>query len=673
VFEKILIANRGEIACRVIETARKLGVKTVAVYSEADAAARHVQMADEAVLLGPAEVSLSYLKADAILEVARQTGAQAIHPGYGFLSENAEFAEKCAKAGVAFIGPPADAIRAMGLKDAAKAMMVDAGVPVVPGYHGEDQDISVLATEADRIGYPVLIKAVAGGGGKGMRRVDNAAEFQEALASAKREAANAFGDDCVLIEKFLTKSRHIEIQVFADTHGNAVHLFERDCSLQRRHQKVIEEAPAPDMPDAMRAAMGAAAVAAAKAIKYEGAGTIEFIVDVSDGLKADGFYFMEMNTRLQVEHPVTELITGQDLVEWQLIVASGGELPLTQDELSISGHSLEVRLYAEDPHNEFLPATGPLLRLRPPLAENGVRVDTGVTEGDVVTPFYDPMIAKLIVWDETREAALRKLQSALSDYQVAGLVTNLEFLKNVAAHPAFAEKDLDTSFIERFRDDLIPEKTAISDKHLALAVLQLELSAAHQNAETAASSSDPYSPWNDNTAWRMNDIAHHDYIFADGDDEITVIVSFQDDSYNISARGAEIQASVTTQTDGSLRASLDGHIISATVVQNANRLIVITDGKQVEIHRIIKDYGGSGDDGGAGAVTSPMPGKIIQVSVATGDRVEKGDALMAMEAMKMEHSLSAAAGGVVIDVFFEVGDQVEEGTLLIQIEADEDA
>ncbi|MEH6477279.1 MAG: biotin carboxylase N-terminal domain-containing protein, partial [Sneathiella sp.] len=630
-------------------------------------------MADEAVLLGPAEVAKSYLKADSILEIAKKTGAQAVHPGYGFLSENADFADKCAKAGVAFIGPPADAIRAMGLKDAAKAMMVEAGVPVVPGYHGKGQDADMLAVEAGKIGYPVLIKAVAGGGGKGMRMVENAADFADALAGAQREGASAFGDDRVLIEKFLTKPRHIEIQVFADSHGNAVHLFERDCSLQRRHQKVIEEAPAPDMPETMRAAMGAAAVAAAKAIKYEGAGTIEFIADVSNGLKDDEFYFMEMNTRLQVEHPVTEMITGQDLVQWQLLVAAGEKLPLAQEQLSISGHSLEVRLYAEDPDNDFLPATGPLLRLRPPVEENGVRVDTGVREGDVVSPFYDPMIAKLIVWDENRDAALRKLQTALGDYQVAGLVTNLEFLKNIAGHDAFAAKDLDTGFIERFRDDLIPEKPPVTHKHLALAVLHMELAAENQNAATAAKSTDPHSPWNDVTAWRLNDRAHHDYMFEGSNDtEISVSVSNSDGHYLIQIDQSEISATVNLLDDGSIRASLDGHIVGATVVQDGLRLVVITEGKQVDLNLVRKDYDNSDEDGGEGVTVAPMPGKIIQVNVSAGDKVTNGDSLVVMEAMKMEHTLSATIDGIVAEVYFEVGDQVDDGTVLIKLETAED-
>ncbi len=671
-FDKILIANRGEIACRVIDTAQKMGVKTVAVYSEADVNARHVKMADEAVLLGPAEVSQSYLKADKILEIAKATGAKAIHPGYGFLSENATFAEKCEQHGVAFIGPPASAIRAMGLKDAAKAMMEKAGVPVVPGYHGEDQDPELLKNEAGRIGYPVLIKAVAGGGGKGMRRVDSADEFPSALKGAMREAANAFGDERVLIEKYLTKPRHIEVQVFADKHGNVVHLFERDCSLQRRHQKVIEEAPAPDMPEKMRAVMGAAAVAAAKAIAYEGAGTVEFIADVSNGLQEDSFYFMEMNTRLQVEHPVTELITAQDLVQWQLIVADGGPLPLKQEELVINGHSLEVRLYAEDPHNDFLPATGPLLKLRPPLERAGVRVDTGVLEGDNVTPFYDPMIAKLIVWDENRDAALRKLQLALADYHVAGLVTNLEFLKNIASHSAFANKDLDTGFIERFKKDLVPEKATASDKHLALSVLFLSLKKASEDIVFAEESNDPYSPWNVADGWRLNDTAHVDYVFERNENEVSVMVTKNASGYDICIDREVIHASAELMEDGTLRASLNGHILSATVVSDNDRMIVITDGKQVEVQRIEQDFGNLQDEGGAGAITAPMPGKIIQLNVGSGQSVHKGEALMVMEAMKMEHTLSAGSDGTIGDIYFEVGDQVDEGALLIQIDTGED-
>lgn len=671
-FKKILIANRGEIACRVMETAAKLGIKTVAVYSEADAAARHVEMADEAVLIGPAEVSESYLKADLILEVARETGAEAIHPGYGFLSENAGFAEKCEAAGIAFIGPPAAAIRAMGLKDAAKALMVKAGVPVVPGYHGEGQDPDMLAKEAEKIGYPVLIKAVAGGGGKGMRRVDSAKEFAAALASAMREGQSAFGDARVLIEKYLTKPRHIEIQVFADTHGNAVYLFERDCSLQRRHQKVIEEAPAPDMPQTMREAMGAAAVAATKAIGYVGAGTIEFIADVSEGLKEDAFYFMEMNTRLQVEHPVTEMITGQDLVDWQLTVAAGGKLPLTQEELSISGHAFEVRIYAEDPANDFLPATGQLLRLRPPKSSDSVRIDTGVREGDVVTPFYDPMIAKLIVWDETRPAALQKLRTALSDYQLAGVASNLDFLGKIAAHPAFAAKELDTGFIERFKDDLIPGAPAPTDQDIALAVLYILLERDKAHHDSRKNTSDPYSPWDSMTAWRLNDIGHDDFTFKINDEDVTIHAIFEDRGVRLMLPSGPVVATAERSEDGGLRATLSGHKLSAGVTVSGSKVTVMTAGRQTELFWVIDDFDGTGEDSGGGAITAPMPGKIIQIFTQTGATVSKGDALIVLEAMKMEHTLTASSDGIVADIFHEVGDQVDEGTLLVRMESEEE-
>ncbi len=454
-FAKILIANRGEIACRVIRTARRLAIKTVAVYSEADARAQHVLAADEAHLIGPAAAKESYLRGDRILEVARASGAQAIHPGYGFLSENEDFAEACERAGVVFIGPPAAAIRAMGSKSAAKRIMEQAGVPLVPGYHGDGQDPALLQRESDRIGYPVLIKASAGGGGKGMRIVESAADFAAALASCKREAASAFGDDRVLVEKYLRRPRHIEIQVFGDRHGNCVHLFERDCSVQRRHQKVLEEAPAPGMTPERRAAMGGAAVAAAKAIGYVGAGTVEFIAD-----QGGTFHFMEMNTRLQVEHPVTEMITGEDLVEWQLRVAWGEPLPKRQDELAIGGHALEARIYAEDPAKGFLPATGRIVHLGTPPASRHVRIDTGVAAGDEISPHYDPMIAKLVVWDHDRAAALARMRAALEAFQVVGVTTNVAFLGRLVASKAFAAADLDTGLIERSRDELFPPRAA---------------------------------------------------------------------------------------------------------------------------------------------------------------------------------------------------------------------
>ncbi|MGD8326868.1 MAG: acetyl/propionyl/methylcrotonyl-CoA carboxylase subunit alpha, partial [Sphingomonadales bacterium] len=498
---KLLIANRGEIAVRVIKTARAMGIRTIAVYSEADEHALFVELADEAYLIGPANVSESYLQADKILEVAKQSGANAIHPGYGFLSENADFADKCAKAGIIFVGPTGDAIRAMGLKDKAKALMTEAGVPVVPGYHGASQDEALLAKEAERIGYPVLIKAVSGGGGKGMRRVDQAKDFSAALKSAQSEGQSSFGDPRVLIEKYIEKPRHIEIQVFADSHGNAVHLFERDCSLQRRHQKVVEEAPAPSMSATLRTQMGNAAVKAAKAISYQGAGTIEFIVDVAKGLEGAPFYFMEMNTRLQVEHPVTEAITGTDLVEWQLRVARGEKLPKTQDELQIQGHAFEVRLYAEDPDNDFLPAIGRLKDLR--LAEGeGTRIDTGVRTGDEISIFYDPMIAKVITYGETREAALSRMAQALDASHVMGLATNKAFLSRIMAHDAFRNGDVDTGFIPRYLDELLPAKAPISDEHFVMAALGRLLD--REQRVNSAKLSDPTSPWHYVDGWRMN-------------------------------------------------------------------------------------------------------------------------------------------------------------------------
>ncbi|MBN8491961.1 MAG: acetyl-CoA carboxylase biotin carboxylase subunit, partial [Burkholderiales bacterium] len=489
-FSKILIANRGEIACRVIKTARRLGIATVAVYSEADANARHVRLADEAVLIGPPSARLSYLVGDRIIAAAQATGAQAVHPGYGFLSENEDFAEACAAAGLVFIGPPASAIRAMGSKSAAKALMAKAGVPLTPGYHGDEQDPAFLQAQAMAIGYPVLIKASAGGGGKGMRRVDRAEDFAAALASCQREAKNAFGDEQVLVEKYVLKPRHIEIQVFGDTHGQCVYLFERDCSVQRRHQKVLEEAPAPGMTRERRAAMGQAAVEAAKAVGYVGAGTVEFIAN-PDG----SFYFMEMNTRLQVEHPVTEMITGLDLVEWQLRVAAGEPLPLRQDQLAIDGHAIEARIYAEDPDKGFLPSTGTLLHLAPPAESEHVRVDTGVEQGDAISPHYDPMIAKLIVWDRDRPKALARMRQALARYRIVGVANNVEFLARLVGVPSFAEADLDTALIEREQANLFPPKGTPPDEVWLLAALAELLREAGGQRDAAAAAADRDSPW----------------------------------------------------------------------------------------------------------------------------------------------------------------------------------
>lgn len=671
-FRKILIANRGEIACRVIKTARRMGIATVAVYSDADASARHVAMADEAIRIGPAPVRESYLMADRIVDAAIRTGAEAIHPGYGFLSENAGFARTCAAAGIVFIGPPPEAIEAMGLKGAAKALMEKAGVPVVPGYHDDDQAPDRLAREAERIGYPVLIKAVAGGGGKGMRRVDAAGDFAAALSSAKREAANAFGDDKVLLEKYLIKPRHIEIQVFADGHGAAVHLFERDCSVQRRHQKVLEEAPAPGMPAAMRAAMGQAAVAAAKAIGYVGAGTVEFIADVTDGLRPDRFYFMEMNTRLQVEHPVTEMITGQDLVAWQLDVAAGGHLPLRQDQLAIHGHAVEARIYAEDPQKGFLPSVGLLHRLRAPKEDPHVRVDTGVREGDAVTPHYDPMIAKLIVWDASRDAALRRLRQALAEYQIAGVTTNTTFLIALAGHQAFVGCDLDTGFIDRFRADLIPPQTPAPMRVLALAALAVTLERRDAVARFAERSSDRWSPWAEVNGWRLNDRGWDELLMQERGTDLLCRIEYME-SGEIRVHGPEtgVTAQGNLDGDGSIDAVIDGQRLRAGVVRQGDEIVILLPG---ESHRLtIVDPRAAGDveESGGGRLTAPMPGKIVQVLVADGAAVEKGQPLLILEAMKMEHTISAPGRGTVAKVNFGAGDQVTEGAVLLQFEAAE--
>ncbi len=670
-FRKILIANRGEIACRVIRTAKSMGVATVAVYSDADANARHVAMADEAVHIGPAPVRESYLLPDRIIDAAKRTGAQAIHPGYGFLSENAGFARACKEAGLVFIGPPPSAIEAMGLKGAAKALMEKAKVPVVPGYHGDDQSPELLAKEAERIGYPVLIKAVAGGGGKGMRRVDSAKEFAAALAGAQREAANAFGDQKVLLEKYLVKPRHIEIQVFADSHGNAVHLFERDCSVQRRHQKVLEEAPAPGMPPDMRKAMGDAAVAAAKAIGYVGAGTVEFIADVSDGLRPDRFYFMEMNTRLQVEHPVTEMITGQDLVRWQLEVAADGKLPLTQEQLTITGHAVEARIYAEDPQKNFLPSVGTLHRLRAPAEDTHVRVDTGVREGDSVTPFYDPMIAKLIVWDADRTSALRRMRQALGEYQIAGVTTNTTFLIELVSHHAFIGGDLDTGFIERFRPDLLPPVEPAPIQVLGLAALAVTLERRASVTQAAAKSGDPWSPWAAVDGWRLNDQSWDELLMRERDSDILCHIEYlSGGALRVRARDAETIVQGVIDSEGGLDAVIDGRRQRAGIVRRDDDLVVLLPGETHRLTIIDPRAAGDLDEAGSGQLNAPMPGKIVQVLVEEGVSVEKGQPLMILEAMKMEHTISAPGKGKVAKVNFRAGEQVSEGAALLQIEAE---
>ena len=666
-FDKILIANRGEIACRIIRTARRLGIRTVAVYSDADANSLHVALADEALRIGPAPARESYLRPELILDAARRSGAQAIHPGYGFLSENADFAEACTSAGLVFIGPPTVAIRAMGSKSAAKQIMEKATVPLVPGYHGEDQDPELLRVAADRIGYPVLIKASAGGGGKGMRVVLESAAFADALAGAKREALSGFGDDRVLLEKYLTKPRHVEIQVFCDSHGNALYLFERDCSIQRRHQKVLEEAPAPGMKDELRSSMGAAAVAAARAIGYVGAGTVEFLLD-EDG----SFYFMEMNTRLQVEHPVTEMITGQDLVEWQLMVAAGQPLPCSQEQLSISGHAIEVRIYAEDPLRDFLPSTGTLQHLRTPPENAHVRIDTGVREGDEVSIHYDPMIAKLIVWDTDRSGAIRRMISALAGYQVVGVTTNVEFLASLVRHPAFVAADLDTGFIERHRAVLFPETRPATDQVLALASLYVLQSRSLEAQQVAAVSCDPWSPWHQTSGWRTNVDNHHLLLFRDSDASLSITAHYRPDGYLLELPGGRLMVRGSLEDNGELLADLDGSRCKASVVHHGDDLVIILQGRnhRLTIHDPLANAGNQEDAGGR--LTAPMPGKIVAVLVEPGAHIAKGTPLMIMEAMKMEHTIAAPRDGVVACINFSVGSVVNEGAELLAFAAEEE-
>jgi 3-methylcrotonyl-CoA carboxylase alpha subunit len=663
-FDKILIANRGEIACRVIKTARRMGIKTVAVYSEADANARHVRLADEAVLIGPAAARESYLVVDKIIAAAKATGAQAIHPGYGFLSENEDFCEACEREGIVFIGPPVSAIRAMGSKSEAKKLMEAAGVPLTPGYHGDNQEAAYLHRQADAIGYPVLIKAAAGGGGKGMRLVERSEDFIDLLASCKREAISSFGDDHVLVEKYITRPRHIEIQVFGDSHGNVVYLFERDCSVQRRHQKVLEEAPAPGMTPERRAAMGKAAVEAAKAVGYVGAGTVEFIAN-QDG----SFYFMEMNTRLQVEHPVTEMITGLDLVEWQLRVASGEKLPLAQEQLSIRGHALEARIYAEDPSKGFLPSTGRLVHLAPPAESLHVRVDTGVEEGDEISPHYDPMIAKLIVWDINRDRALARMLQALADYRVVGVSNNIEFLSRLTACPAFAAADLDTGLIEREKAYLFPEGETVPDDVWLVAALA-ELVREGQRAEEAARSHrDPLSPWHARDGWRLNASAKRQLVFRLGEVQQTVGVDYLPGRYRLTVGARSVQARAELNPRGLLRVEIDGLRMDVTVIVAAEKRHIFLQGRTWPLTRVdplLHTGEGAGAEGG---LLAPMPGKVIALVAAEGAKVEKGAPLLILEAMKMEHTITAPSAGTVKAFRFGVGDQVGDGAELVEFEA----
>jgi len=654
-FATLLIANRGEIACRVARTARRMGLRTVAVYSDADAHAAHVAACDEAVHIGGPRPQESYLRGDVILEAARRTGASAIHPGYGFLSENAEFAEACARAGITFVGPSAQAISAMGSKSAAKALMEKAGVPLTPGYHGDRQEPGYLLEQARRIGFPVLIKAVSGGGGKGMRRVDNADAFATALASCQREAAASFKDDRVLVEKYVSPARHVEVQVFGDTHGNVVYLFERDCSVQRRHQKVIEEAPAPGMTAERRAQMGAAAVAAARAVNYAGAGTVEFIV----GANGD-FYFMEMNTRLQVEHPVTEMITGLDLVEWQLRVAAGEKLPLEQAALAIRGHAVEARIYAEDPSREFLPSIGRLEYLATPQVSAGVRIDTGVRQGDEITPFYDPMIAKLIVHGATREQAVARMRAALAGYHVAGVHTNIEFLHRLVATPSFVEARLDTALIERERERLFVPREAAPRPLWDLAALVHVLAL---NRGRPAS-----SPWDDVDGWRSGASGQRHWKVGNGGMTEGLRVTLAGSEVRVEIGGEVHRVSGTLDADGALEATLDGELWRAHAFTHGGTTHLYRDGA----HHVFEwtdpylpeSIGGDH----RGGLVAPMPGRVIAVLVEEGARVAVGAALIVMEAMKMEHTVTAPSAGVVAAIHCAVGDQVREGVELLRLE-----
>ncbi|MDP3294170.1 MAG: acetyl/propionyl/methylcrotonyl-CoA carboxylase subunit alpha [Nevskia sp.] len=662
-FKKILIANRGEIACRVAATARRMAIQTVAVYSDADAGAKHVSVCDEAIHIGGSAPKDSYLRWEKIIAAAKATGAEAIHPGYGFLSENEEFAQACGEAGLVFIGPPASAIKAMGLKAESKQLMEKAGVPLVPGYHGSDQDPALLQREADSIGYPVLIKASAGGGGKGMRAVEKSEDFAAALASCKREAISSFGDDAVLVEKYAQRPRHIEIQVFGDTHGNYVYLFERDCSVQRRHQKVLEEAPAPGMTEAMRREMGEAAVAAARAVNYVGAGTVEFIVEQ----RPDGtmnFFFMEMNTRLQVEHPVTEAITGLDLVEWQLRVASGENLPLAQDQLRIHGHAIEARICAENPDNNFLPATGTLhvYGLPPSVSfERGlVRVDAGVREGDAISPYYDSMIAKLIVHGDNREQALARLDEALAQLHIVGLSTNVQFLRHVVQSRSFAQADLDTALIPR------EEAVLFNQEKLGLPLAAAAAVALSLLEEKAQETADPFSK---RDGWRSHGVALRRFEFEfHGEPAKAELTYLHDGALRLAAGDVE-EVLVFAGSGGAVDIRFGEQRLNAHIYRRGETVHVFARQGATQI-TVIDQLAHAGEaHGEAGRLTAPMPGKVVSFAVKAGDKVSKGQALAVMEAMKMEHTIAAPADGVVQEVLYAPGDQVTEGAELLKMVA----
>jgi 3-methylcrotonyl-CoA carboxylase alpha subunit len=652
-FEKILIANRGEIACRVIRTCRALAVRTVAVHSDVDAHALHVEMADEAYAIGGPRPADSYLRGERIIEVARACGAQAIHPGYGFLSENEDFARAVEAAGLVFIGPTPKAIESMGLKDRAKAIMEKAGVPVVPGYHGENQDRDFLRAEARKIGYPLLIKAVAGGGGKGMRLVAEAPAFDEQLAAARREAKGAFGDERVLLERFVQEPHHIEFQVFGDTHGHYVHLFERECSIQRRHQKVLEETPSPFIDDEMRARMGDAAVAAARAIGYRGAGTVEFIVGAHRQ-----FFFMEMNTRLQVEHPITEMITGEDLVEWQLRVASGEALPLTQSEILSGGHAIEVRICAENPANQFLPETGRIGVFRSPTEAADVRLDTGAREGDPVSVFYDSLIAKLVVWGDDRAEAARRMREALAQTEILGVTTNIAFLERVVAHPAYLAGETDTGFIEKHRADLLPAPGEVPVEALVAAAARVYRDELARTPGT--------SPWDDASGWRLNQSAARRMEFRRADGKSTLIeAQMGADHAMVTVAGRSHRVVLGPPEGDRLQIALDDETFFARVLRHGNVISAATPAGRHELTLVDPFHYEPPDLLPDARLTALMPGRVVKVIAKAGDSVKKGDALMILDAMKMEHTLLSPRDGIVDRVAFAEGDLVPADAVLL--------
>ena len=663
-FSKILIANRGEIACRIVRTCRRLGIATVAVYSEADADAQHVRLADEAWPIGGPRPQDSYLRGDAILEVARRSGAQAIHPGYGFLSENADFADAVEAAGLVFIGPKAASMRKMGSKAGAKDLMAAAGVPVVPGYTGEDQGAELLAQEAQRIGFPLMIKAAHGGGGKGMRIVRAAGEFAAHLESCQREARNAFGRDRVLLERYVESPRHIEIQIFGDTHGGAIHLNERECSAQRRYQKVLEESPSPFLTPALRTAMGEAAVKAAHAIDYVNAGTVEFIV-APDG----GFYFMEINTRLQVEHPVTEMTTGLDLVEWQLRIAAGAPLPLAQSEVPQSGHAIEVRLYAEDPEAGFLPGSGRLERLRLPAPTPQVRIDAGVVEGDTVSIFYDPMIAKLIVHDQDREAALARLREALAACDIAGPKSNITFLEQLVRHPAVVEGRIDTGYLDRHLSEFMPDTEAVDPDLLIAGATAHLLQQEHQVVQAAAASADPGSPWARADGWRLGAAATRALAFLHRGQPLLLEATGAEGQYHIRQGDQAWTVTGARLAGDTLSLRIDGKGRHFRVHSEPRQLLVHDGERRLPLEPVSSfRAAGPSETGGDGLVRAPMPGRVVVVRVKAGDTVKAGEEVLVMEAMKMELALKAPRDGVISELRALAGDFVEADAVLVHLQ-----